>query len=73
MVEFISIAHIIFLLVFDDNLFCVFTVRTRALIHITDIITKPLVEIFEKRLILNKLLAMHLQKQLQELQKMCTG
>ncbi|XP_029679606.1 lys-63-specific deubiquitinase BRCC36 [Formica exsecta] len=46
-------------------------VRTRALVHITDIITKPLVQTFEKRIALNKLRATHLKRQLQELQKIC--
>ncbi|KAL6449054.1 hypothetical protein ACFW04_000636 [Cataglyphis niger] len=48
-------------------------VRTRALVHITDIITKPLVQTFEKRIALNKLRATHLKRQLQELQKICNG
>lgn len=48
-------------------------VRTRSLVHITDIITKPLVLTFEKRIALNKLRAAHLQRQLQELQKVCSG
>ncbi|XP_077268467.1 lys-63-specific deubiquitinase BRCC36 [Temnothorax americanus] len=48
-------------------------VRTRALVHITDIITKPLVQTFEKRIALNKLRTIHLRRQLQELQKMCSG
>ncbi|CAL7947572.1 unnamed protein product [Xylocopa violacea] len=46
-------------------------VRTRTLIHITDIITKPLVLTFEKRIALNKLRAAYLRRQLQELQKVC--
>ncbi|XP_034188271.1 lys-63-specific deubiquitinase BRCC36 isoform X2 [Osmia lignaria lignaria] len=48
-------------------------VRTRSLVHITDIITKPLVLTFEKRIALNKLRAAHLRRQLQELQKVCNG
>ncbi|XP_017882500.1 lys-63-specific deubiquitinase BRCC36-like isoform X1 [Ceratina calcarata] len=48
-------------------------VRTRALVHITDIITKPLILTFEKRLALNKLRAAYLRKQLQELQGVCNG
>ncbi|XP_076626214.1 lys-63-specific deubiquitinase BRCC36 [Colletes latitarsis] len=44
-------------------------VRTRTLVHITDIITKPLVLTFQKRIALNKLRAALLQRQLQELQK----
>ncbi|XP_076232717.1 lys-63-specific deubiquitinase BRCC36 [Calliopsis andreniformis] len=48
-------------------------VRTRTLTHITDIITKPLVLTFEERIALNKLRAMHLRRQLQELQKACNG
>lgn len=48
-------------------------VRTRALVHIVDIITKPLVQTFQKRISLNKLRAAHLRRQLQELQKVCTG
>ncbi|KAG7188250.1 hypothetical protein KM043_016112 [Ampulex compressa] len=48
-------------------------VRTRALVHITDIITKPLVLTFEKRIALNKLRAAHLRRQLQELQKVSSG
>ncbi|KZC09662.1 Lys-63-specific deubiquitinase BRCC36 [Dufourea novaeangliae] len=48
-------------------------VRTRTLVHITDIITKPLVSTFEKRIALNKLRAAHLRRQLQELQKVCNG
>jgi hypothetical protein len=50
-----------------------FTVRTRALVHITDIITKPLIQTFEKKIALNKLRTIHLQKQLQELQRMYNG
>ncbi|XP_043578800.1 lys-63-specific deubiquitinase BRCC36-like [Bombus pyrosoma] len=46
-------------------------VRTRTLVHITDIITKPLVLMFKKRIALNKLRAAYLRRQLQELQKMC--
>ncbi|KOC67223.1 Lys-63-specific deubiquitinase BRCC36 [Habropoda laboriosa] len=48
-------------------------VRTRTLVHITDIITKPLVLTFEKRIALNKLRAAYLRRQLQELQKVCSG
>lgn len=48
-------------------------VRSRTLTHITDIITKPLVLAFEKRIELNKLRILHLQRQLQELQKVCNG
>ncbi|XP_054008603.1 lys-63-specific deubiquitinase BRCC36-like [Hylaeus anthracinus] len=48
-------------------------VRTRTLAHITDIITKPLVLTFERRIALNKLRAAYLRKQLQELQNMCNG
>lgn len=48
-------------------------VRTRALVHITDIITKPLILTFEKRIALNKLRAAYLRKQLQELQNVCNG
>lgn len=44
-------------------------VRTRTLVHITDIITKPLVLMFKKRIALNKLRAAYLRRQLQELQK----
>ncbi|KAK9301055.1 hypothetical protein QLX08_006401 [Tetragonisca angustula] len=44
-------------------------VRTRTLVHITDIITKPLVLMFKKRIALNKLRAAYLQRQLQELQE----
>ncbi|XP_046420961.1 lys-63-specific deubiquitinase BRCC36 [Neodiprion pinetum] len=47
-------------------------VHTRALAHITDIVTRPLVSIFETRLALNKTRATFLQKQLAELQNMCT-
>jgi len=43
------------------------------LVHITDIITKPLIQTFEKRIALNKLRTIHLRRQLQELQKMCNG
>lgn len=55
------------------NILFLFTVRTRALIHITDIITKPLIQTFEKRIALNKLRAAHLRSKLEELQKMCNG
>ncbi|XP_011154578.1 lys-63-specific deubiquitinase BRCC36 isoform X2 [Harpegnathos saltator] len=48
-------------------------VRTRALIHITDIITKPLIQTFEKRIALNKLRAAHLRSKLEELRKMYNG
>lgn len=48
-------------------------VRTRALVHITDIITKPLVQTFENRIALNRLRAAYLRRQLQELQKVYTG
>ncbi|XP_076290615.1 lys-63-specific deubiquitinase BRCC36 isoform X3 [Lasioglossum baleicum] len=47
-------------------------VRTRTLIHITDTITKPLILTFQKRIALNKLRVAHLQRQLQELQKVST-
>ncbi|OAD60196.1 Lys-63-specific deubiquitinase BRCC36 [Eufriesea mexicana] len=46
-------------------------VRTRTLVHITDIITKPLVLMFKKRIALNELRAAYLRRQLQELQKVC--
>ncbi|XP_032674101.1 lys-63-specific deubiquitinase BRCC36 [Odontomachus brunneus] len=48
-------------------------VRTRALIHITDIITKPLIQTFEERIALNKLRAAHLRSKLEELRKMYNG
>ncbi|XP_076674126.1 lys-63-specific deubiquitinase BRCC36 [Andrena cerasifolii] len=48
-------------------------VRTRTLVHITDIITKPLVLTFEKRIALNKLRAAYLRRQLQELRSVCNG
>ncbi|XP_015586310.1 lys-63-specific deubiquitinase BRCC36 [Cephus cinctus] len=44
-------------------------VRTRALAHITDIVTKPLLLTFEERIALNKIRAAHLRRQLQDLQK----
>ncbi|XP_076654103.1 lys-63-specific deubiquitinase BRCC36 isoform X1 [Halictus rubicundus] len=47
-------------------------VRTRTLVHITDTITKPLILTFQKRIALNKLRVAHLQRQLQELQKVST-
>ncbi|KAK2577275.1 hypothetical protein KPH14_003412 [Odynerus spinipes] len=46
-------------------------VKTRALLHITDIITRPLVVTFEKRIALNKLRVAHLRKQILELQQLC--
>lgn len=48
-------------------------VRTRALIHITDIITKPLVLTLEKRIALNKLRATLLRRYLQEVKKVRNG
>ncbi|KAL2749736.1 lys-63-specific deubiquitinase BRCC36-like [Vespula maculifrons] len=48
-------------------------VKTRALLHITDIITRPLVLTFETRIALNKLRAAHLRKQMLELQQLCKG
>ncbi|XP_008544350.1 lys-63-specific deubiquitinase BRCC36 [Microplitis demolitor] len=48
-------------------------VRTRALAHITDVVTKPLIEVLEQRLILNENYKTHLhkvkQKLLKEIQK----
>ncbi|KAI4484471.1 lys-63-specific deubiquitinase BRCC36-like [Polistes fuscatus] len=48
-------------------------VKTRALLHITDIITRPLVLTFEERIALNTLRAAHLRKQISELQQLCKG
>lgn len=45
-------------------------VRTRALAHITDIVTKPLLLTFEKRIAWNEMRATYLQKRLQDLQKL---
>ncbi|KAH0534233.1 lys-63-specific deubiquitinase BRCC36-like [Cotesia glomerata] len=44
-------------------------VRTRALAHITDIVTKPLIEMLEERLILNENYKAHLHKVKQKLLK----
>ncbi|XP_048505004.1 lys-63-specific deubiquitinase BRCC36-like isoform X2 [Athalia rosae] len=44
-------------------------VHTKALAHITDIITRPLLSTFEKRLALNKMRIIYLQRQLEELQE----
>lgn len=46
-------------------------VKTRALIDITDIITRPLVLTFEKRIALNKLRAEQLRQKICELQLLC--
>lgn len=43
-------------------------VRTRALVHITDIITKPLIEMFEQRIKLNTMRNIFLQDQLMKLE-----
>ncbi|XP_044015653.1 lys-63-specific deubiquitinase BRCC36-like isoform X2 [Aphidius gifuensis] len=48
-------------------------VKTRALIHITDTITKPLLQTFENRIKLNKIRAEYLRKQLSELKTMNTN
>lgn len=46
-------------------------VKTLALLHITDIITRPLVLTFEKRIALNKLRAAHLHREILKLQQLC--